>query len=77
MYPTYLEIPYKQRVVISHNSLPLGKCRELWLIFPSPWLELLTNEVTSNSYNTFIVLLYTVARLLQFSNELVNIKKWL
>ena len=29
IYPTCL---YKQRVVMSHNSLPLGTCRELWLI---------------------------------------------
>ena len=29
---------------MSHNSLPPGTCRELCLIFPSPWLQLPTNQ---------------------------------
>ena len=83
VYPTCLKIPSKQRMAMSCNSLPLGTCRELWLIIPSPWLQLPASEVqdfTSNSHNASIVLLFTVYVTeppLQFSNELVNIKKWL
>jgi len=48
---------------MSHNFLPVGTCRQLWLIIPPLWLLLLTNEVedfTSSHYNASIILLYTV-----------------
>jgi len=48
---------------MSHNFLPVGTCRELWLMIPSLWLQLLTNEVeafASSHYNASIILLYTV-----------------
>ena len=32
IYPTCLYIPYKRRVFMSNNFLPLGTCRELRLI---------------------------------------------
>ena len=56
---------------MSCNSLPLGTCRELWLIIPSPWLQLPASEVqdfTSNSHNASIVLLFTV-----YAYQLLNI----
>jgi len=31
-------------VVMSHNSLPLGTCRELRLIIPSPWPAIATDQ---------------------------------